>query len=546
MARERTGTLVPPRSKRDNFVARVTRDLLDADGAPVRDASGRKRTVRELYDLGTRDPAQAERRKAKLVRDLAAGKAPSVAARSAGAPDTVSEYAERHFAAREARRVSMVPTERGNFVNHIAPVLGPRTMASVTSSDVRAVLERAMTAGLRRNTLKSIHGVMHRMFDEAWRAELISENPVARVRVPDVEEETKVRVILTDEEFVKLVMHPGTDDELRMLALVARTVGGMRASDLNRWDWSMLDRVHFETCFIPKGRKGKRKVNRPPRELEIPEPVRPILRARWEAAGKPESGPVFPTEKGKRAGEFRTVRGASFAKRLRRGLIRAGVFRMPPTVEHTEARFSKSTATRTRSVVTPHPRDPLYHETATTMPVDFHSFRRAFNTALAEAGVNVQQAMHLSGHTDPNVHMRYVQSTGAMRRAPASAIPALPPGLHEACPQGLETSQSATIDSGADPQVPDSIEPSTGLEPVTCGLRIARNAPQTPCFEADCESQALSVRHVDPHSYRLTVEQSSQVSQERQALLTAIGVAASAGDAATVALLATELARLAR
>jgi hypothetical protein len=34
----------------------------------------------------------------------------------------------------------------------------------------------------------------------------------------------------------------------------------------------------------------------------------------------------------------------------------------------------------------PNPRDPLYFETETTPPVDFHSFRRAFSTALAEAG----------------------------------------------------------------------------------------------------------------------------------------------------------------
>lgn len=40
--------------------------------------------------------------------------------------------------------------------------------------------------------------------------------------------------------------------------------------------------------------------------------------------------------------------------------------------------------------------DPLYFETAVTQPVDFHSFRRGFNTALAEAGINVQTAMALA------------------------------------------------------------------------------------------------------------------------------------------------------
>src|SRR5262249_8037749 len=74
----------------------------------------------------------------------------------------------------------------------------------------------------------------------------------------------------------------------------------------------------------------------------------------------------------------------------------------------------------------PNPRDPLYFETATTLPVDFHSFRRAFNTALAEAGVNVQHAMHLASHTDAKVHARYVMSTKAMRTIPDAALPAVP------------------------------------------------------------------------------------------------------------------------
>jgi Phage integrase family len=76
----------------------------------------------------------------------------------------------------------------------------------------------------------------------------------------------------------------------------------------------------------------------------------------------------------------------------------------------------------------PNPRDPLYFETATTLPVDFHSFRRAFASALAEAGVNVQHAMHLTAHSDPRVHARYVMRTSAMRTIPEAAIPRLGPG----------------------------------------------------------------------------------------------------------------------
>ena len=62
-----------------------------------------------------------------------------------------------------------------------------------------------------------------------------------------------------------------------------------------------------------------------------------------------------------------------------------------------------------------------YYETASTLPVDFHSFRRAF----AEAGVNVEHAMHLTAHSDPRVHARYVMDTVAMRTIPEAALPRL-------------------------------------------------------------------------------------------------------------------------
>ena len=57
-------------------------------------------------------------------------------------------------------------------------------------------------------------------------------------------------------------------------------------------------------------------------------------------------------------------------------------------------------------------------------PLDFHSFRRAFNTGLAAAGVNVQMAMRLAGHRNAATHMRYVQLTEALE-APALALPSL-------------------------------------------------------------------------------------------------------------------------
>jgi hypothetical protein len=122
----------------------------------------------------------------------------------------------------------------------------------------------------------------------------------------------------------------------------------------------------------------------------------------------------------------------------------------------------------------PNPRDPLYFETATTLAVDFHSFRRAFNTALAEAGVNVQHAMHLASHADAKVHARYVMSTKAMRTIPSAALPRLPT---EALLDVSKTTETAGIVIARDDSTPtaplayaqlrDILVGTTGFEPAT-------------------------------------------------------------------------------
>ena len=97
----------------------------------------------------------------------------------------------------------------------------------------------------------------------------------------------------------------------------------------------------------------------------------------------------------------------------------------------------------------PNPRDPLYYETASTLPVDFHSFRRAFASALAEAGVNVQHAMHLTAHSDPRVHARYVMSTSAMRMVPDAALRRLHLATPSAVPDRDDCPSSGLACAGA-------------------------------------------------------------------------------------------------
>ena len=182
----------------------------------------------------------------------------------------------------------------------------------------------------------------------------------------------------------------------------------------------MIDRVDFAECFIPRAK------TRTPQSARDPRRARPVRARVVGARRQARERPGVPGAPGQARGQAKSARN-SYAKRLRAELFRAGVYRCRPSRAGDEAGKRKDSATRTRreTKLAPNPRDPLYFETATTLPVDFHSFRRAFNTALAEAGVNVQQAMHLAAHSDAKTHMRYVMRTAAMRAIPDAALPAL-------------------------------------------------------------------------------------------------------------------------
>jgi integrase len=60
----------------------------------------------------------------------------------------------------------------------------------------------------------------------------------------------------------------------------------------------------------------------------------------------------------------------------------------------------------------------LFTDTEWSRPVDFHSWRRAYNQALADAGVNAQQAQALAGHSSLDAHERYLRNTERARTIP--------------------------------------------------------------------------------------------------------------------------------
>ena len=348
-------------------------------------------SVRQSHDLGTTNKTAA---RAKLRALLASAGASAAAATCLSLADYAQEWLDR----REKLGVGMVGAERKLLEVVWIPALGTRALDLIRTPEIQEVLDSAATGRLRharggrysRQSIIHIRGVLDRLCQDAWRAEIIPENRVRKTQVPAIDEVRKARAVLTDAELGQLVAHPDVDAEIKVLVLLSRTIGGLRAGDLNALDWAAFG-PEFATCTFVRRKTRKR---RPlPETFEVPEPVRAFVAAWHEAHNRPGGGPVFPVRKGRRAGEQKKASNMSYADRLRRELTKAGLTR-----------------------------HELHHETATTLPVDFHSTRRAYASSLARVGLNAQQAMQLTGHSDPRVHQGYVDGL-APRTMPAAALP---------------------------------------------------------------------------------------------------------------------------
>jgi len=391
MPRKATGTLI---WTKDGWAARVP---------GVKD--GEK--VKLWFPLGTDSKPVAKRKLARIVAELERGAAPAL--EQTKAEETVAAFAESWLRSREARGVRFASSERFYIERIWNPAIGGKALSAVTAADVRAVLDDLATGKIAkpparkdgepgsysRQSIAHMRATLFRLFQRAWKDELISENRIARVEVPEIEETKKPRAVLTDTEIGQLLAHPDVDAEIKILVLLSRTIGGLRAGDLNALDWAAFG-PDFATCtFVRRKTRKKRPM---PQTLAVPEAIRPFIRGWWERQERPTEGPVFPVRRGERAGQQKKASNMSYADRLRRELLRAGVAR-----------------------------PELHTETPTTLPVDFHSTRRAYATALARIGMNEQTAMVLTGHTDPKVHQRYVEAA-SIRVLPDGAVPKLDAG----------------------------------------------------------------------------------------------------------------------
>lgn len=305
---------------------------------------GEDKAERRRIPLGTADKRRAARMLAKLVREIEAGRIVADAKDQATQAETLIESIRAWCKDREARGVAMARTELGYAEHHIAP---HKDIAYAPVVDVRRpqctmILERASMAmgaktgkRLSKGTVSHLRRMLVRFFNSLEAKEVILSNPMRLVAMPSMKEDKRKRTPVVDHEYEQLLRAPVTFEptkktaapsiseieffEMKVVAFTARTLGGARAAECLRWDWSMIDREGFLSCVLGRAKGGDVQA------LEFPEVLQQFIRGWWLASGRPASGPVFPVSRGARKGQARGK--SALAARLRRALIRAGVTR---------------------------------------------------------------------------------------------------------------------------------------------------------------------------------------------------------------------------
>jgi integrase len=393
MSRPATGQLV---WQKRGWAARIWRVI---DGERVR--------VRVPLDTNNRTVAQR-----KLEKLLADETAPLSDAQNA---ETFREAAERVHVQRVADGVIAAKDEHARLRFYAFPVFADVPVNAVETSHVNAAFDYAKAQGKSRQTVAHVRQAIRIVFEALKREGAVKGNPcddAAMPRFPKVA--TKETAVLEDSELLVYLayQHPERRHELGVLqrqtmSVISRCFGGLRTNDLHKLTWQAFEIGDGE---FARGWAPRVKTRRP-QLLEVPMVLRPILRDWWERQGRPATGPVFPALRGKRAGEEK--RKVSHAKALRRDLKRAfGV----ETWNAERRRYEETRALTPREV-------ELFESTEHTDPVDFHSWRRAFTQALANAAVNVQTSAALAGHSSLSAHARYLANSGKARAIPDAALP---------------------------------------------------------------------------------------------------------------------------
>jgi len=185
---------------------------------------------------------------------------------------------------------------------------------------------------------------------------------------------------------------------LRLMSIVARRRrGAWRTSDVNRWDWSMLDRVHFAECFVPRLQDRHTASARGARS-----PASAAPRSMGRAQASPEVGAGLPRPpRGPGRGSFRATQG---------DVLREGASAGPAP-----GRGSKDTAVS--EPPTPSRSRPTNRAARTWPAIPFTRRGRGAETRGHGGGPTVQMSPQGSAHSEQTQTSRFFQASFSAQSA---------------------------------------------------------------------------------------------------------------------------------
>ena len=199
-----------------------------------------------------------------------------------GPQQTVKQYLEHWLEEvhKPTLRLSTYLKYHQMLVRYVLPILGQYQLQKLNAQQVQAFYGRKLKEGLAPGTVRFIHAMLHKAFDQAVRWKLVSRNVCNEVSPPRIiKREIKP---LTKEQALKL-LETARGSRLEALLTIA-LVTGMRRGELRslRWHDINLDDKSLQVrrtveCLTgygyienePKSSRGRRKITLPDFAIEV-------------------------------------------------------------------------------------------------------------------------------------------------------------------------------------------------------------------------------------------------------------------------------------
>jgi hypothetical protein len=355
---------------------------------------------------------------------------------TASAGEDVEKYSERWLDARDAKGLASVRCDRTYLRTHVWPKFGTRSMKSITTDDMRALVEYlddlVAADELSAKSALNIWGTTRKMFGDAAgskRRELriLPASPCVGVEAPDRGIE-KLMGYLYPVEFSPLVACPAVPLQIRRWDAVQTNLY-LRPGELEVLECPDIDVRHW-IAHVHRARDwatGVVKEVKTGRDRHVPiEPaVRPLIAAMHaEANGRGRLFPEFPY-------------GPKPSDELRAHLKSAGVERAA-----------------------------LFARDATRRPIRLYDLRATGITWMAVRGDDPAKIMRRAGHADFKTTLGYIREAENLRETFGTVFPPLPPELLGNASNGSAIGFAGVPPNSQGGEIPsDTVAEAAGFEP---------------------------------------------------------------------------------